>query len=207
MLSSELDAGQGNESRSSECMLEAQEHCVCANFVLSGGLGHFGLLFASALGAETYALSHSPRKEEDARKMGAKAFICTADKDWAKRWSFKFDFILNTADMTHSFNLSDYMSTLAVNGIFHNVGLPDKPLPQMRAQDFCLNGAAISGSHIGSRPEALAMLKLASEKDIKSWIETIDISREGCEQAVIKVKQNDVRYRCVLTNFSKAFAV
>jgi alcohol dehydrogenase (NADP+) len=163
-------------------------------------------LFASALGAETYALSHSPHKKEDAKKMGAKTFICTADDDWAKPWSFKFDFILNTADMTHSFNLSDYMSTLAVNGVFHNVGLPDKPLPQMRAQDFCPNGAAISGSHIGSRPEALAMLKLASEKGIKSWIETIDVSSEGCEQAVMKVKQNDVRYRCVLTNFSKAFA-
>lgn len=176
-----------------------------ANPAHSGGLGHFGLLWANALGAETYALSHTPGKKEDALKLGAKEFICTADKDWSKKWAFTFDFILNAADMTHEFKLSDYMSTLAVNGTFHNVGLPDKPLPQMMAQDFAPNGAAISGSHIGSRPEMIAMLKLASEKSIKPMIETMDISEKGCKEAVERVKTNDVRYRFSLVNFDKAF--
>ena len=58
------------------------------------------------------------------------------DKDWFKPLAFTFDFILNAADMTNEFNLQDYMSTLAVNGEFHNVGLPDKPLPQMMAAIF-----------------------------------------------------------------------
>ena len=171
----------------------------------SGGLGHFGILFASAMGAETYAISHSPHKESDAIKLGAKAFICTKDPRWAKKWRFRFDFILNTADMTNEFNLSEYMSTLAINGVFHNVGLPDKPLPAMRAQDFCPNGAAISGSHIGSRPEVLSMLKLVSDKKIESWVDTIDISEGGCKQAVEKVKANKVRYRVTLVGFDKAF--
>ena len=113
------------------------------------------------MGAETYAISHSPSKKEDALALGAKEFISTADKDWAKPWAFTFDFILNTADMTNEFNLTEYMSTLAVNGTFHNVGLPDKPLPALMAQDFAPNGANIGGSHIGSRPEVLKMLKLA----------------------------------------------
>ncbi|KAA6406807.1 MAG: alcohol dehydrogenase (NADP+) [Lasallia pustulata] len=170
-----------------------------------GGLGHFGLLWASALGAETYAISHTANKKEDALKLGAKEFICTQDKDWAKKWAFTFDFILNSADMTHEFNLSDYMSTLAVNGVFHNVGLPDKPLPQIMAQDFAPNGAAISGSHIGSRPEMVSMLKLASEKGIKPMIETLDVSEKGCKEAVERVKANEVRYRFALVNFDKAF--
>lgn len=97
------------------------------------------------------------------------------------------------------------MSTLSINGTFHNVGLPDKPLPQLKAQDFAPNGAHIGGSHIGSRPEMLAMLKLASEKDLHPMIETIDISEAGCKKAVEKVKSNDVRYRVTLTGFHKAF--
>ena len=40
-----------------------------------GGLGHFGLLFAKALGAEVYAISRSEAKKEDALKMGATHFI------------------------------------------------------------------------------------------------------------------------------------
>lgn len=170
-----------------------------------GGLGHFGILFAAALGAETYAISHSPHKEADAKALGAKEFICTTTKDWAKPWAFTFDFILNTADMTNTFNLSEYMSTLAVNGTFHNVGLPDKPLPEMMAQDFCPNGAAMAGSHIGNRPEMFAMLKLASEQNIKSWVETIEIGPEGCKEAVERVKANKVKYRFTLVNYKKAF--
>lgn len=60
-----------------------------------GGLGHFAVLWASALGAEVYVLSHSPDKKEDALKMGAKHFIVTNDKDWHKDLAFTFDFILN----------------------------------------------------------------------------------------------------------------
>lgn len=170
-----------------------------------GGLGHYGLLWASALGAEVYAISHSPSKKADALKLGAKHFIDTSKKDWAKEYAFTFDYILNAADMTNTFNLTEYMSTLAVNGEFHNVGLPDKPLPELMAQDFAPNGAKIGGSHIGSRTEALAMLKLASEKNIKPIIETIDISEEGCKKAVERVNNNDVRYRATLVNFDKAF--
>ena len=107
--------------------------------------------------------------------------------------------------MTNEFDLSTYMSTLAVNGTFHNVALPNKPLPQMMAQDFAPNGAKIEGSYIGSRPEALAMLKLASEKGLHPMIETIDISEAGCKTAVKDVKVNDVRYRVTLTGFHKAF--
>ena len=170
-----------------------------------GGLGHFGILWASALGAETYAISHSPRKEVDAKKLGATHFISTGEKDWHKPWAFEFDFILNTADMTHTFNIQQYMSTLAVNGEFHHVGLPDEPLPEMMAQDFTPNGSKMGGSHIGSRPEALAMLKLASEKGIHPLVETLDISEKGCAEALERVSKNDVRYRFSLVGFDKAF--
>ena len=157
------------------------------------------------MGAETYVISHSPDKEEDAKALGAKGFICSGEKDWFKKYAFTFDFILNCADMTHTFTLSDYMSTLAVNGVFHNVGLPDKPLPQLMAQDFVSNGCSIGASHIGSRPEMFKMLKLAADKGLKPMVETLQISEKGCAEAVTRVEKNDVRYRFTLTGYDQAF--
>ncbi|KAI6716460.1 hypothetical protein JHW43_001061 [Diplocarpon mali] len=170
-----------------------------------GGLGHFAIMWARAMGAEVWALSHTPAKEVEAKELGAHHFVSTQAKEWHKPLAFTFDFILNAADMTNEFALKDYMSTLAVNGSFHNVGLPDKPLPAMMAQDFTSNGSTIGGSHLGSKKEAMEMLKLASEKNLKPMIETIDISEEGCGKAVQKVKTNDVRYRVTLTGFHQAF--
>ena len=40
-----------------------------------GGLGHFGIMFAQALGAEVFAFSHTASKKEDAHRMGANEFI------------------------------------------------------------------------------------------------------------------------------------
>ena len=42
-----------------------------------GGLGHYAILFAKAMGAEVYVFKHSPSKADDARKMGADHVINT----------------------------------------------------------------------------------------------------------------------------------
>jgi alcohol dehydrogenase (NADP+) len=125
------------------------------------GLGHFAVMFAAALGAEVYVLSHSPNKKDDAIKMGAKHFIVTNDEGWHKDLAFTFDFILNCADATHKvpfssnpcmlcnladspqFDLKAYFGTLKVMGRFHNVGFGDHPLPELMAQDFAGNGKCL----------------------------------------------------------------
>jgi D-arabinose 1-dehydrogenase-like Zn-dependent alcohol dehydrogenase len=43
-----------------------------------GGLGHYAVLFAKALGAEVWVFSHSDKKEEDAKKMGADHYVNTS---------------------------------------------------------------------------------------------------------------------------------
>ncbi|KAF2190821.1 GroES-like protein [Zopfia rhizophila CBS 207.26] len=171
-----------------------------------GGLGHFGVLWSVALGAETYVLSHSPNKKEDALSLGAKEFISTKDKNWAEPWRFTFDFIINCADATDRFRLPDYFSTLKVNGTFHMVGFPDKPLPTLMAQDFAPTGCFLGASHIGNRPEMIEMLELAAKQNVKSWVETIDISAEGCKEAVERVYNGDnVKFRFTLVNYDKVF--
>jgi alcohol dehydrogenase (NADP+) len=170
-----------------------------------GGLGHFALLWAKALGAEVYAISHSPNKKEDALKMGAKEFICTKEKGWNEPYKFAFDFVINTADAIDQFNLDDYFSTLKVWGKFHMVGFGDKPIPTLMAQQFAGNGCSIGASHIGNRPEMEAMFELASKQNIKSWVETIDVSEEGCKTALERLDKGDIKYRFTLVNFDKVF--
>lgn len=170
-----------------------------------GGLGHFGVIWANALGAEVTVISHSPSKKEDALKLGAKHFVLSSEKDWAKPLAFKFDFVLNTADMTHTFDIDSYLSILKVNCTFHQVGLPDEPIKNLKPQQFMPNGSFIGASHIGNRPECLAMLKLAADKKLSPLIETIPISEKGCAEAVERVKNNKVKYRFTLTDYDKAF--
>ena len=170
-----------------------------------GGLGHFGILWANALGAETYAISHSKDKEDEAKKLGAKGFICTKDEGWNEPWKFKFDFIVNCANATDKFDLPAYFSILKVNGTMHNVGFPENPIKELNLFSFAPNGCYMGASHIGNRPEMIAMLELASKKNIKSWVETLEISEEGCKQAVERGSKNDVRYRFTLTGFDKQF--
>ena len=58
---------------------------------------------------------------------------------------------------------------LTVHGKFITVGIPEEPLPSIPAMVLVNNGCFFGGSHIGSKKEALSMLKLAADKGIKPW--------------------------------------
>lgn len=50
--------------------------------------------------------------------------------------------------------------------------MPEQPF-ELRSQGFAGNGCSLSGSHIGSKEQAIRMLKLAAEKKIEGWIEVM----------------------------------
>ncbi|KZO92823.1 NADPH-dependent alcohol dehydrogenase [Calocera viscosa TUFC12733] len=163
-----------------------------------GGLGHYAIMFAKALGAEVYAFTHSDSKTQDIKKMGADHVIVTdKDGEFAKPLAQKLHLIVSTRDVADDMPLVDYISMLWVQGHMIQVGLPDKPFPPIPGFAFTTNGSLFGGSKIGSKKEALAMLKLAAEKGVKPWIEELPMSKAG--EAVERLKKNDVRYRFVLT--------
>ena len=170
-----------------------------------GGIGHFGLLFAKALGAETWVISRTHSKEADAKKMGADGFLATADKDWNKEHIMTFDLIVNTASSNEGFDLGAYLALLDVHGRWVSVGLPEGEGSKVRNQDLLANGCLIGSSHLGSRKEVLAMLKLAADKGIESWVEEIPISKENLATALTRLHNNDVKYRFTLTEYEKEF--
>lgn len=149
----------------------------------SGGIGHFGILFSKALGAETWAISRTDGKKADALAMGADGFLETRVDDWNKPHQMTFDVILSTASGDDGFDLSPYLSLLRVHGKFVAVGLPEGEGWKVKPQSLLGNGCFIGSSHLGSREETLDMLRLAVEKGIKSWVETIPVSEEGCGKA------------------------
>lgn len=67
-----------------------------------GGLGHFGVLFAKALGADkVVAISRKTSKREDVLKMGADLYIATDDEpDWATKYARSLDLIVSTVSST-----------------------------------------------------------------------------------------------------------
>ncbi|KAL4400069.1 alcohol dehydrogenase [Malassezia pachydermatis] len=161
-----------------------------------GGLGHFGVMFAKAMGAEVIAISHSARKKEDALKMGATHFVSTKeDPEWFKQFSNKpLDLIINTASSA-SVDLKGMLSCLKTGGRLVCVGMPEDEI-KLRVQDLAMRGALLGSSHIGSKVEALSMLKLAAEKKVEPWIELYEM--KDCSEAVARVAKGDVRYRFVL---------
>ncbi|CCO31861.1 hypothetical protein BN14_05911 [Rhizoctonia solani AG-1 IB] len=161
-----------------------------------GGLGHYGVLFAKALGCEVYVFSHSSRKQQDALKMGADHFVVSEDKESMARLRGTIDLIISTVDVVDTFPLAEYMSLLVVRGTLINVGAPDTKLPQLAAFDFVPNGCRLGGSCVGSKQEATEMLKLAAEANVKPWINVLPMSK--VKEVAESMKAGNARYRFVL---------
>ena len=158
-----------------------------------GGLGHMGVKFAAALGADVTVLSHSPEKAADARAMGAHSFIATNDKSVFKEHAKKFDVILNTVSAEVDIDL--YLNLLKLDGILVVIGLPGKPYA-LNAGTLLNRRRSIGGSMIGGMPELQEMLNFCGEKNIVSDVEVIkaDYINEAYERTVA----SDVKYRFVI---------
>jgi uncharacterized zinc-type alcohol dehydrogenase-like protein len=158
-----------------------------------GGLGHMGVKFAAALGAEVTVYSHSSHKEADARNMGATDFVVTKGNEWHKPLRKRFDLILNT--VSADIDLDPYLSTLATDGTLVIIGLPGKPYA-INAGSMLDGRRSIAGSMIGGMPELQEMLNFCGEKNILSDVEVIEA--DYINQAYERTVASDVKYRFVI---------
>jgi uncharacterized zinc-type alcohol dehydrogenase-like protein len=158
-----------------------------------GGLGHIGVKIAHALGAEVTVLSHSFKKQEESKKMGADNFYATSDPNTFKKLKGYFDLIINTVSVELDYN--KYLKLLALDGTMVVVGLPEK---QMSIGPFSLVIArrSLAGSAIGGIRETQEMLDFCSKNNISCDIELIPIQKVN--EAFERVVKSDVRYRFVI---------
>jgi alcohol dehydrogenase (NADP+) len=89
-----------------------------------GGLGHFAILFAKALGAdEVVGISRKAAKKEEVLQLGANKYIATDDdKDWAADNRRSLDLIISTVSSEKKMPLTDYLSLLKTHGTHIQVG-------------------------------------------------------------------------------------
>ncbi|HQD10117.1 MAG TPA: NAD(P)-dependent alcohol dehydrogenase [Flavihumibacter sp.] len=158
-----------------------------------GGLGHMAVKFGVAFGADVTVLSTSPKKEADAKKLGAHHFVVTTDPEQVKKAKGSFDFILDTVSAEH--DLSFYLSLLKVNGSLICVGLPSSPF-SLPAFSVVGGRKSVAGSSIGGIAETQEMLDFCAEKGIVSDIELI--AMKDIQSAYDRMIKGDVRYRFVI---------
>lgn len=163
-----------------------------------GGLGHFGLLWAKALGCdEVVAISRTNAKKEDAQKMGADRFIATEEEGWAKKNSRSLDLIVCTVS-SPNMPLAQYFQLLRTNGQFIQVGAPEDKVPGFSVFALIMKGVKFGGSAIGSPADIAAMLKFAAEKNIHPWIQERPL--KDANSAIVDMDAGKARYRYVLCN-------
>ena len=158
-----------------------------------GGLGHMGVKLAHAMGAETTVLSHSLKKQEDGKRLGADNFFATTDPETFKKLAGHFDLIVNTVSAGIDWN--QYLALLRVDGSMVNVGVPEEPVP-VTAFALIRGRRSLAGSSIGSIGETQEMLDFCGQHNLASDIEITPIQKVN--EAYERVLKSDVRYRFVI---------
>ena len=158
-----------------------------------GGLGHIGVKIAHALGAEVTVLSHSLKKQEDAKRMGADNFYATSDPKTFEKLEGYFDIIINT--VSTDINLNQYLNLLRLDGTMVVVGVPEKDA-QISAYSLVSSRRNLAGSLIGGISETQEMLDFCSKHNISCDVELIPIQKVN--EAYERILNSDVRYRFVI---------
>jgi uncharacterized zinc-type alcohol dehydrogenase-like protein len=158
-----------------------------------GGLGHMGVKFAKALGAEVTMITTSPAKGDDAKKLGADHVLVSTDKAAMKAAGRSFDFLLDTVPVKH--DITPYLLLLDKQGTLCIVGMIDTMEPFHSG--LLLGGQkAVSGSGVGGIAQTQEMLDLCSDKGIVADIEVIGI--EAINQAFERMERANIKYRFVI---------
>jgi len=137
-----------------------------------GGLGHMGVKYAKAMGAEVWVITSSPDKVEIAKSYGAEGVVLSSSKKDMEEAAHKFDFLLDTIPKAH--DLSPYLKLLNIHGTVCLVG-PIEPMPGYHSGDVISGQKSIAGSGIGGIEETKEMLAYSAEHNILPEIETIKI--------------------------------
>jgi uncharacterized zinc-type alcohol dehydrogenase-like protein len=159
-----------------------------------GGLGHMGVKFSHAFGAETALFTTSPSKIEDGKKLGADVVIVSKNEAEMNKHNRSFDLIVSTVAASH--NLDPFISLLKRDGTLVLVGAPEHPHPSPTVFNLLLGRRALAGSAIGGIPETQEMLDYCAEKNIVSDIELIPIQK--INEAYERMIKGDVKYRFVI---------
>jgi len=155
-----------------------------------GGLGHMGVKFAHALGAQVVVFTTSPGKKADALRLGADEVVLSNNANEMQKHIGSFDIILDAVSANHDINA--YLRLLRRDGTIVLVGAPEKPL-SVSAFGLIFGRHSLSGSPIGGLAETQEMLDFCGKHNITSDVEVIPIQK--INEAYDRMLKSDVKYR------------
>ena len=158
-----------------------------------GGLGHMGIKFAHAMGAQTTMITSSAHKAQDALRLGADGVLLSSDTAAMQASASQFDFLLNTIPVYHDYNT--YLPLLKIDGTMCIVGTIGMNA-ELNARSLIAGRRQIAGSLVGGIQETQDMLDFCAQHQILSDIEMI--SMNGINQAYARMQKSDVKYRFVI---------
>ena len=159
-----------------------------------GGLGHMGIKFAKAMGAEVTLFTRSEKKIEEGKRNGADHCVISTDPKQMEQVAGSLNYILDTVPVEH--DLNPYIACLGVDGVHILVGQLTPLNPPIQAGNLIMGRRSILGSVIGGIAETQEVLNFCAEKGISCDIEMLDI--RNISKAYERMKQSDVRYRFVI---------
>ncbi|MBS8239625.1 NAD(P)-dependent alcohol dehydrogenase [Marinobacter lipolyticus] len=159
-----------------------------------GGLGHMGVKFAKALGAEVTIFTRSESKVSEAKKQGADHVVISTDEAQMEAAAETYDFMLDTVPVQH--DLNPYLNCLKYDGTHILVGLLEPVEPPLEAGALVFKRRVLAGSLIGGMPETQEVLDFCAEHDISCDVEMLDI--HNINDAYERMKKGDVKYRFVI---------
>ncbi len=159
-----------------------------------GGLGHLGIKFARAMGAEVIVFTRSENKVEEAKSHGACEVVVTGKDGAFDAVAGSLDYVLDTVPVNHDYN--PYISTLKIDGTYIIVGQLTPLETPIEPAQLILGRRSIIGSAFGGMPETQEVLDFAAEHGVTCDIEMLDI--KNINEAYERMKRSDVRYRFVI---------
>ena len=163
-----------------------------------GGLGHLSVQFAAKMGNEVTALAANPTAEdiESFKKLGATNVVDFADYDAMGKAKSSLDFIFSTI-YGGDVGIKQFVRLLKPLGKICTVGAAMEPMG-FPAANLVFGQKSIMGSTSGGREHTREMLEFSARHGIKPYTETMSMSQ--CNEAIEKVRKQQVRYRMVLIN-------
>jgi uncharacterized zinc-type alcohol dehydrogenase-like protein len=158
-----------------------------------GGLGHMGVKLAHAMATHVTMITTSPKKGEDARKLGADAVLLSKDAGAMRAARNSFDFLLNTIPVGH--DVDPYMALLKRDATMVIVGAVEA-LTKVNGMPFIFRRRSMAGSLIGGLPETQEMLDFCGQHNIVCDIEMV--AMKDVNQAYDHTVKGDVKYRFVI---------
>ena len=159
-----------------------------------GGLGHMGLKFAKAFGADVTLFTRTMEKAPEARRLGAHHVVLSTDPAQMKAVAGHFDLIIDTVPNEHDVN--PYITTLKRDGDYVIVGQMTPLVPPLNPGALVGGRKSVAGSLIGGIAETQEMLDFCGKHGIVSDVEMIPIQKVN--EAYDRMLKSDVRYRFVI---------